>query len=423
MYIEIENQNYTDIVSLDFAPEADLTGSSLPVNQFSADIRTGDQIPLNVPATLYNDGDDLWAAYTVVDVATVQPGVKRIIAQSAIALLSKRRMAPAMYNGSSVSGVLSDIFTGFESGAYNLDSSFSGETVSGFCPEQSARERLQWVLFVIGAYVKTYFSDVIQILPLDDDARLIPVERTYWKPQISVEDYVTKITVKAYSYTEGTPAPTDEWVQVGNTYYIQSEQEFSLSNHDVPAYVMENEIVIDRVTIINAENADDILSRLADDYFNRISLQADVLDNGEFFPGQKVLIYTAENGMMSGYVKSAAFSFGLQAKASFKLSMCENVSVAALIINAIWDRIRIGQRRYTLPIGYQYDIKNLFVDLWLNDHRYVFRPENESASGIMPDTDTEKDEPYDIALDLFEGNLFVISVDGLTDNEGVVSIA
>ena len=251
MYIKIGSTSYTEIRNLSFAPETDVSGSQVPVNQFSADIITDDVITAGSGVKLYDDRDNLWADYWLTFAERVDKNTVQIVGQSYLTLLDRTTLPAVMYSSKSVSTLLSEIMG---SVSYTLDSSFSSATVTGFCPEQTARERLLWVCFVIGAYVKSFFNSKVEILPVDTTVTTIPSSVTYWKPAISYNDYVTAVKVVSYSYTQGTPANTDTWVTDGTNYYIQTQQVNTLSNPDAPASAPENVVTIEGVTLVNSSN-------------------------------------------------------------------------------------------------------------------------------------------------------------------------
>ena len=331
MKITINGVTYTQIKNLNFAPETDITGSEAVINKFSADIITSTDIDVGVNAYLYDDLNNLWAKYWLVEAVRKEKNVLSIEAQSILRLLNQKTMDAVLYNGTSVSAIVSSIFSGLTN-EYTLDASFSSETVSGYCPKQTARERLQWICFCMGAYLKTFFTDKILILPVDTSTVTIPVEKTFWKPTTTYGDYVTAVKATAYTYTRGTPQSTDKWVQDGNLYYIETTQEFTLSNPSAPVTAQENVVSVSDVKIINSDNVADILSLLATYYFKRIEVDADVINNGAYAAGDKVVVAVDDSHFIAGFIKSESFTFGLQAKSKLKILQTDVVSGGKLII-------------------------------------------------------------------------------------------
>ena len=65
MYVTIDLTDYSTIRNLSFSPQTDVTGNSLPINEFSVDIVTDDDISFGQYAELYDDLDNLWAKYWI----------------------------------------------------------------------------------------------------------------------------------------------------------------------------------------------------------------------------------------------------------------------------------------------------------------------------------------------------------------------
>lgn len=420
MKITVGSTTYTDIESIDFAPETDVTGSKVPINQFSADINTTDSIAVAQDAMLYDDSGKLWAKYWITDTQRHTKNVIRIIAQSAILLLDRRALGAVMYSSAPIATVISDIFTG-TSVSYSLDSSFT-DTISGYCPEQTARERLQWVCFTIGAYLKTFFTDKVEILPVSDTTTVIPASKTYYRPKVSYGDYVTAVKITAYTYTAGTPTATDKWVQVGGNYYIQTTQDFTIGNSDAPSTAEENVVEVKDVSLINSDNISAILSRLSNYYFNRDTFDADVIDEGEYIPGKRYTVQIDKSSLIGGFMQSAQFSFGHSAKASIKVRQTKIVDGVLLMIKYLYGETQLGSQRYLFPTGYAYSVENPYIDRLADGHRYVYYPVNDSATGTMGSSLTEDDEQYSVALDFAENILSIYNVDKISQSDEVITI-
>ena len=334
-----------------------------------------------------------------------------------------------MYSNTSASSIISAIFSGL-SGEYSLDSSFASMTISGYCPKQSARERLQWVCFCIGAYLKTFFADKIYILPVDTSVSVVPIDKTFWKPAVAYGDYVTAVQATVYTYTLGTPQNTDKWVQVGNDYYIQTSQDVVLSNPNAPVTANENVVSVSDVTIINSSNISSILSLLSTYYFKRGEIDAEIINNREYAPGDKVTIPINEEDLMSGYIKSASFTFGLQAKSKIKLIQTDKVSGALLRIIYQHDGAEIGRNDYYFPLGYSYSIQNRYPDL-IEGYggsyiRTVYYPLQTHATGTVSQAETIDTEECNKALVQYgeDNSLYILSVDevGSTTQSGKIIV-
>lgn len=426
MIVKINDTVYTQIRNLSFSPETDITGSSLPVNQFFVEIKTTDVIGVGINAYLYDYDGDLWAKYWITESVVVDEGWYKVTAQSIILLLDRFTLPAVVYNGTGVTSVLNTIFSTIASvypgeTVYTLDPTLSSATVTGYCPEQTARERLLWVIFSIGGYLKTYFNEYAEIVKLDTTLTAIPENVTFWKPEISYGDYVTAVKVRAYTYTQGTPQATDTWVTDGVNYYIQTYQDFTLTNPDIPITVTDNVVFIDKVTLVNQSNAATILGVLSQYYFKRIEVKAEVIDDGEYLPGDKCQISNGDR-LLAGFIIKADFKFGTAKKASLQLVQSDVLASAKLILQYMWGNVLLKKLSYLLPVGYAYSVSNPYIDKVVNSHRYIFRPQAENASGTMVSGGVTDTEQYDVALDWYDLELYVVSVDELSESNEVVSI-
>lgn len=425
MKITIGNTTYTAIRNLSFEPQTDITSGSLAINQFVVEMQTDDNIGVGINAILYDDQDDVWAKYWITKAERLTGGWVTVTAQSILLLLDRFKLPATMYSAEPVTDVLDAIFANIATvypgeTLYTLAASLQSATIDGYCPEQTARERLLWVVFVIGGYVKTYFNTCAEIMPIESNPTQIPDDRTFWKPSIAYSDYVTAVKIKAFTYTQGTPQSVDKWVEVGGTYYIQTEQEYTLSNPDVPITVTDNVKEIKNVTIVNSGNVSTILSRLAQYYFKRIEVTADILNDGEYTPGDDCIVNTGDI-LVSGYVKSASFTFGTEKKSQIRLVQSDSISADNLTIEYVYDNELLRRVQYLFPTGYVYSIVNPYLDLTDgNGVRRIYRPTTASATGTVTSGGVTDQEQMDIAIEAQEQIVYIISVDSATEQTGEV---
>jgi len=420
MYVTINGTDYDAIKEISFAPEVDLSGDTLPINEFQVSIHTTDDIEIGQYAQLKDDTNTLWAKYWITYAEHEDAQTVKVRAKSPIYLLSQKRLPAELWSGKSAATAIQELMDGM---SYTLDSSFSSATLDGFVPSQESRARLQWICYAIGAYVKTFFNDRIEIVPIDNTMTLIPPSKTFWKPSITYKDYVTALKAKAYTFTAGTPAVTDQWVEDSNgNYYIISETTITLTNDNVPASVPEHTISIEGLYLVNQTNVSAILLYLSDMYFKRMETDASVINNAEYMPGDKVYIYADEKTIMGGFIQRVEFSFGLQARGSMHLIPTDATTAAALMLTYMWGDIMLGEAAYYFPVGYTYSVTNPVKDATFDDHRYIFRPENAATTGTMTSEGATHTEQYHVALDFHEAVLTIIEVDSLTSENGVVTI-
>lgn len=428
MYVVIGANSYTEISNLSFAPETDVAGTQIPVNEFSVDVHTQDEFYDGAETYLYDDMDNLWAHYWLIFAERISPEIIHIRAQSKIALLDRLTMNPVMYNNALVTDVLDAVFApAGGNSAYTIANSMMRTRIDGFCPEQTARERLLWVCMVLRAYVKTFFTDTIDIMDAEDDETIVPISKTFWQPSTSYGDWVTHIRINEYSFTQGTPQTTDKWVTDGTDYWIVTTHEVILANPSAPMTAPMKMIDIKDVMLINEYNSSALLSFLAKYYFNRETVTLDAINNAEFMPGQKLLVYTDDTGHgAAGYLAKCSFSFGTQARAKMTLTAAEDRDFHTFVIDYVYDTRSILKQSYMFPLGYIYGIENPYPEATWDGHRHIYRPINDVTEGTVTADLEVVTEPLDIALDLelSSGILTVVSVDSAdADEEGVVTIA
>jgi hypothetical protein len=209
--------------------------------------------------------DNLFARYWLVDSVYKGRGkngyisVYHIKCESPLGVFDKIKMPAKMYN-TTAQGVLTEILQAVNSYGVIGDiiedtviaDDFTGTNVTGFCPEQTARERLQWLLLLTNSYIKNFFDASIRIKRMTTGSgTMIPLEKTYWKPELTNRAYVTKIVVHGYTFTQGTPQNTDQYVTDGTTTWIVTDQRVQITNTNVPNDVPENIVEVEGVMIIN----------------------------------------------------------------------------------------------------------------------------------------------------------------------------
>lgn len=414
MKVKIGSKTYTAISGLSFIPETDVVGTSVPVNEFVINVYTDDSIRNGADIELRDDRNILWAKYWITAAERVASNVVQVRAQSKIMLLERVTLPAVKYNNATLLTALNTVFASLGNNAFAVDTALDNNTViSGFCPEQTARERLLWLCFVAGAYVKTFFTDTILILPVNDTEVPVPMEQTFYKPSITYDDYVTAVEVTYYTFTQGTPQTTDKWVTDGVLYYIVTSNKVTLLNSNVPETAAENVIKVDGVTLINSANVDDICSHLAKYYFERVRMDLDIVNNANYAPGQRLLVYADEDTMVTGYASKMKFSFGLQARAKVSLIAAQLKASGNLVITYKWGTMKLKRIKYTFPVGYTYQIVNPYIDTPIERHRYVFRPVNQYAMGTIAEGANTNNQTCEVALDLDRDTniLHIISVD------------
>lgn len=424
MYIRYNNTIYTKIKSLSFSPEVDILGNELAINEFKAEIVTEDNITIGKYASLYHDSGDIWAKYRVTEAHRLSNASVTIKCQSDILILDRKTLPAFMGEGTSTISMIEECFE-----AFGLECAISPDiqdvSLNGYLPEQTARQRLQWLCFVIGAYVQSFFNEKCTIKKIDTTTTSIPANKTFYRPKIAYKDYVTAVTATSYSYTQGTPSSTDEWVKVGNTTYIQTSQKVSLNNSDVPADTPDNVVDLSGITIVNEANISDVLQRMAAEYFNREQLSADILNtHGEVQPADKVQVSDDIGNVITGYVKSARFTFGKAAKSAIVLTQTVTEKAVKVVLSYRYlTNIEIARETFYFPKNTAFELENSYIDTTQQGLRRVYLPLTEKTTGNTGERDiTEKKVNCDIALEFKDNILDVISVDSANKNDSEVVI-
>lgn len=419
MKIVIGNTSYTTLQNLTFSPSADLINDRLSIDEVVADIVTESDTSVGELADLKDDNDNLWFHGFVSYAENEQEHIKSVTISSELALIARKLMPAKMYSAESLSDAIEEI-TDDTGATITIDSGVSG-TLTGYCPEQDARERLQHILFATGLYCKTTFVSHPAIAQLDTNTVYnIPYEQTFWKPRQTFDDYVTAIQVAQYSFAEGTPETGDEYVEADGHIYLVSRTDLTLNNQDVPQEANPNVLIYDSVMLVNNSNSSLVASTLALYYFNRRKVEFDCINNGEFTVGHKYNVMLNDSAQSVGYAESCEFSFGTQTKSKMVLAACFIVPTVRLVVQYINKdnppgEIKVAERYFQFPEGASFEITTEYIDLILDGFQYVFRPDEDSVSGTMGSTETVVQVDCYVALkkDMSKGVLEIISVDSV----------
>lgn len=430
--VMIGNKVYSDAVSnIHTSPEVCLTCTELPIGQVTFDVKTTDTIQLGSRAIVYETyPSEPYVAYWVTSAVRNGETVS-VVAKSVLYMLDSIELEAEMFDDISVHSAIIEVFmdvinTFPQTYSYYVDSSYSETTITGYCPKQSARERLLWICMAIGAYVDTSFTTLLcRILPISaimNDIVTVPMTDVFYRPQISEDDYVTAIKITAYSYREGTPSTTDKWVEADGDYYIETQTEYTLTNPNIPVTVTDNPVVIDSVKLMNTGNVNEILTLLSLQYFKNTVVDAEIIHKPTYGFGQTYLVPINERTYVHGYISSMDFVFGsMSNKVRVDIRQIGTESIAKITIERKWGKVLLKREKYYFPAGVLYSIQNPYIDKRVNDHRYVFIPDDEYATGTVSDglIDTEL---YDVAVDYYQNHLYIISVDELSFDGEVLTI-
>jgi hypothetical protein len=148
-------------------------------------------------------------------------------------------------------------------------------------------------------------------------------------------------------------------------------------------------------------------------------VSADVINNGDYAPGDDCIVNTGDI-LVSGYIKSASFTFGTAKKSQIKLIQSDTVESANLTIEYTYDNVILRSIKYLLPVGYEYSFVNPYLDITNNGIRRIYRPLSVSSSGTITSGGITDQEQMDIAIESQNRNVYIISVDSATEQTGGV---
>ncbi len=422
--IEMAGGDYP-IKGLNFSAQTDLTGNSMPVNTYTVDVITTDQIPELVDTCqLYDDRNRIWARWPLSHAQRISGGCTRVTASSWLKDLEYRELAGRMFTGVLSETAIAECFGG--TSGYTLAQALTGIPVYGYAPAQNARERLTWLLFVLGGYVSDVFRNDILIGKVDTSNTLIPYRATFMRPTVDTTDWVTGLKITTYTFRQA--ASEAEWQADDSSYifplpWIATEQVIEITNPDAPDWAPANVVEIDGIYLINGNNVSDIANRLAGYWFNPTQAQLDCINNRAYKPGDLVTAFVGEEQLITGYIQQASFAFGLQARSTLKLIGVESVTGARLTVNYTYMGGRIGQAVYYLPVGMDYSISNPYIDRTHEGRRYVYRPQDDAVTGTIVSGENVATQPYDLVLEYADEYLTVYAVDAIErqNNEGVIA--
>lgn len=432
MKIVVNNTEYTAIKDLKFSEQIDILCEELPINEFTAEIKTTDNIEVGNFARLYDNRGTLWANFWIISSDRYTDDTITIYCQSIITVLDRLTVPSYIYDNADFTTTTTALFQLFNI-TVSIDTAFQGVVITGYAPEQTVRERLQWICFSSGAYIQSTFTNQIQIKSINSGIQgYITPQKIYQFPSVSYEDYVSVISITYYEYTQNIPTIDQDYVKIWDTtdeyyrMYVQTQQTIILINPNVPQTVKPNVLEIKDIYLINSANVNDVINRLAAYHFNRVTLKMDIVNNGEYLSGNKyILALPNSSDVAIGIISSNDWSFGFNHKSSAELKHGTISQAVQLNLNAIWtdEQALLRSWVYYLPSGYAYSINNPILDITTNGERDIYRPINTQATGTMGTSETTDNEEYIKALTYERRKLYIYSVDNVafdTENQGAV---
>lgn len=267
--------------------------------------------------------------YVVKQINNLGNNLYEIQGYSLVYRLDTPKVPAKYYNGVSLAVALKDVeknANGSFGVTYNVDTALSGKTITGYCPEQTARERLQQLCWAVGGYVSCACSALINILTIPSTAQgTVPKSEIYAFPAVANEDEVARVNLTVHTYTAGTSGD-DIVVDADGNKYVHTTSTLTMANTALTG-VSNREISVDNATLVNSSNAQATLLRMASVYFNSGTWYGTTTPQG-YIPGQMVQAEDRDGQKRQGYISALTYSFGKGAATTMELK--QSVSISGL---------------------------------------------------------------------------------------------
>ena len=266
--------------------------------------------------------------YVVKQINNLGNNLYEIHGYSLVYRLDTPKVPAKYYNDVSLSVALKDVeenANGSFGVTYNVDDALSGKTITGYCPEQTARERLQQFCWAVGGYVSCACSALINILAIPSTVQgTVPKSKIYAFPAVANEDEVARVNLTVHTYTAGTSGD-DIVIDADGNKYVHTTSTLTMENTALTG-VSNREISVDNATLVNSSNAQATLLRMASVYFNSGTWYGTTTPQG-YIPGQMVQAEDRD-GIRQGYISALTYSFGKGAATTMELK--QSVSISGL---------------------------------------------------------------------------------------------
>lgn len=330
--------NSSVIESLSATQNADIMADIVPIDTAICRIRS--ETPL---VAEYMDVDDNTGItgrplsplvapighYVVKQINNLGNNLYEIQGYSLVYRLDTPKVPAKYYNGVSLSVALKDVeknANGSFGVTYNVDTALSGKTITGYCPEQTARERLQQFCWAVGGYVSCACSTLINIFAIPSTVQgTVPKSKIYAFPAVANEDEVARVNLTVHTYTAGTNGD-DIVIDADGNKYVHTTSTLTMANTALTG-VSNREVSVDNATLVNSSNAQATLLRMASVYFNSGTWYGTTTPQG-YIPGQMVQAEDRDGQKRQGYISVLTYSFGKGAATTMELK--QSVSISGL---------------------------------------------------------------------------------------------
>ena len=234
----IEGKN---IKSMKISQKISPISSTIPIStadmSFKNNINTDYNFSARQSLKIYNN-DVLIGKYFIENAKQTTKQQWSINAKDYIALLESADFEGGIYVNEFAENILTAIFNKADV-PFVISEALKQQTVSGYIPYTTCRDALQQVIFAIGGYVRTAYSDVVEVLESDlNVVESIGLSRILTGQTVSISADITQFELFAHSYT-----PIDDEIIL-----YQSE-----NPADEVRVIFNEPVQIDSLTIENGE--------------------------------------------------------------------------------------------------------------------------------------------------------------------------
>jgi len=425
MKITIGNQTYTEIFDITFAPEVNVLSEAVPINSFDAKIKTDDILNvfnLGDTAILKTDNDVVFASYKLSQVKRLSDEVIQIHAEDQLSQLDSITMPAFFYNDYSLDIAIYDLIRQVKAITDNeyepsiaIRQAESYPHIDGYCPEQTARERLQAMCFVTGYYMLTaYHPYDIVLMPVEElfggDPDYIEEAYVMWRPENGDQNFVTDIKGEYFLLTETTQSlvdPVHEYVKTDTPvvrYYQVDRYHFSWKNPYTSSDVPKNQLELYNNMLINSDNVDNIKARMATIYGRNggLEMTVEIVDPTTYYVAGQLVAFPTGVGreIAIGYITSQNIIFGRNIKMEMTVKIIAYRQGYFITIQKKYGNNIIEWERHLMLAGHSYNISCGDIETGNELNRTVFSTTQTSVSGTMPEDDLTVDVQYFLALNV-----------------------
>jgi len=436
LYDEFEDDAISD---LKLTTGTMIGGEELPVGELSFTLTWQHGVSIAKPdywlwLKLQYKGDDI-LLYRCTEVKLLDHDadifVYNITAQSILTLLEDITVPPVMYiNSTSVTTALTNLFQMTDLPVnYTADLTSSGRTIQGYLPEQSAKERLQWLCFFARLRVITVgtgYPIQIDLMPVDK-ITIYQRNRVYYHPKV-YNNSSYNINYRDYVYTGAQTtdiSATDEWAydSISRGYYI-------VTYTDNIGTMYDRSVDFSNLTL-TFDN--DIKTDLASKYAERLTIEASVLMDGvDLVEGDYIALTCYQSyfqlwgTLREGNIGTITYTFGARAvKADIVMPFAVESDQVVLTVYYKYGNTILGSDMYAYIEGDTYEVTPPQPLEYLEgDKLGVYCAWGMTTLTDAIDEDTWINVSYSKALehDVSTLELYIIDVDEASIHNGVVTI-